>query len=70
MKEDPDSFIALSYAGRAAMLLDDYPAVANFDVVCALKASADELSTDDIIAKMVGRTLTNVYPERNAGMLR
>ena len=26
--------------------------------------SADELSTDDIIAKMVGRTLTNVYPER------
>ena len=26
---------------------DDYPAVANFDVVCALKASADELSTDE-----------------------
>ena len=25
---------------------------------------ADELSTDDIIAKMVGRTLTNIYPER------
>lgn len=26
---------------------DDYPAVANFDVVCALKASADELSADE-----------------------
>lgn len=26
---------------------DDYPAVANFDVVFALKASADELSTDE-----------------------
>ncbi|MBQ1871124.1 MAG: sugar ABC transporter ATP-binding protein [Lachnospiraceae bacterium] len=25
---------------------------------------ADELSTDDIIAKMVGRTLTNVYPDK------
>ena len=32
LKEDPDSFIALSYAGRAAMLLDDYPAVADYGV--------------------------------------
>lgn len=26
---------------------DDYPAVADFDVVCALKAAADEISTDE-----------------------
>ena len=27
--------------------------------------NADELSTDDIIAKMVGRELTNIYPSKN-----
>lgn len=27
--------------------------------------NADELSTDDIIAKMVGRELTNIYPPKN-----